>query len=119
MAIMERVREIGMLMAIGIINKSLFYDIARDGFLSITGGFLGLTISWVVVKITGATGIDLSVIAEGLNSMGYSSFLYPELELNYYLLIGLLVIVTAILASIMPARKALKFNPVEAVRHDA
>ena len=51
--------------------------------------------------------------------MGYSSFVYPELDFIYYALIGGLVIVTAIFASIMPARKALKFNPAEAVRHDA
>lgn len=120
MAIMERVREIGMLMAIGMNKTRVFLMILLETvFLSISGGFLGLTVSWIVIKITGTTGIDLSVIADGLNSMGYSSFLYPELEFNYYLLIGLLVVVTAILASIMPARKALKFNPVEAVRHDA
>ncbi len=120
MAIMERVREIGMLMAIGMNKSKVFFMILLETvFLSITGGFFGLAISWVIVQITATTGIDLSVIADGLNSMGYSSFLYPELEFDYYILIGVLVVVTAILASIMPARKALKFNPVEAVRHDA
>ena len=120
MAIMERVREIGMLMAIGMNKVKIFLMIMLETvFLSVTGGILGLIISWVVVEITASTGIDLSGIADGLNSMGYSSFLYPELEFVYYAFIGLLVVVTAIFASIMPARKALKFNPVEAVRHDA
>ncbi len=120
MAIMERVREIGMLMAIGMNKAQVFFMIMLETiFLSITGGTIGLSVSWILVIILGKTGIDLSAIAEGLNSMGYSSFVYPELDLIYYLLIGGLVIVTAIFASIMPARKALKFNPAEAVRHDA
>lgn len=120
MAIMERVREIGMLMAIGMNKAQVFLMIMLETiFLSITGGIIGLALSWVLVTIMGITGIDLSAIAEGLNSMGYSSFVYPELDSYYYILIGLLVIITAIFASIMPARKALKFNPAEAVRHDA
>lgn len=120
MAIMERVREIGMLMAIGMNKTKVFFMITLETvFLSITGGILGLSISWILVEIMGITGIDLSSIADGLNSMGYSSYVYPELDLIYYGLIGLLVVVTAIFASIMPARKALKFNPAQAVRHDA
>ncbi len=120
MAIMERVREIGMLMAIGMNKIQVFFMIMLETiFLSITGGIIGLSLSWALVTILGISGIDLSAIAEGLNSMGYSSFVYPELDFIYYALIGGLVIVTAIFASIMPARKALKFNPAEAVRHDA
>ena len=120
MAIMERVREIGMLMAIGMSKVKVFFMITLETvFLSITGGILGLSISWILVEIMGISGIDLSSIADGLNSMGYSSYVYPELDLIYYGLIGLLVVVTAIFASIMPARKALKFNPAQAVRHDA
>jgi ABC-type lipoprotein release transport system permease subunit len=120
MAIMERVREIGMLMAIGMNKLQVFLMIMLETiFLSITGGIIGLTLSWILVTILGITGIDLSVIAEGLNSLGYSSFVYPELDSIYYVLIGTLVVITAIFASIMPARKALKFNPAEAVRHDA
>lgn len=120
MAIMERVREIGMLMAIGMSKVQVFFMIMLETvFLSISGGVLGLFFSWLIIEFTGNTGIDLSAMADGLNSMGYSSFLYPELDYMYYILIGFLVVVTAIFASIMPARKALKFNPAEAVRHDA
>ena len=120
MAIMERVREIGMLMAIGMNKVQVFFMIMLETiFLSISGGIVGLLLSWALVTLLGISGIDLSAIAEGLNSMGYSSFVYPELDYIYYALIGELVIVTAIFASIMPARKALKFNPAEAVRHDA
>lgn len=120
MAIMERVREIGMLMAIGMNKRKIFLMILLETvFLSVTGGIVGLILSYISIEITGKTGIDLSAVGEGLNAIGYSAFVYPELDHVYYLLIVILVVVTALFASILPARKALKFNPAEAVRHDA
>ena len=120
MAIMERVREIGVLMAIGMNKGKVFLMILLETvFLSLTGGIMGLALSYFVVTITGNNGIDLSIVGEGLNAMGYSAFVYPELDSIYYFMIVGLVVVTALFASILPARKALKFNPAEAVRHDA
>lgn len=119
MAIMERVREIGMLMAIGMSKMNVFLMIMMETvFLSLTGGIIGLTLSWVLVSITNKTGIDLSSVAEGLNAIGYSSFIKPELGIFFYFFIGSLVVVTAIFASILPARKALKLKPSEAIRQD-
>ncbi len=120
MAIMERVREIGMLMAIGMNKLKIYLMILLETvFLSVTGGIIGLLLSYITIQLTGKFGIDLSFVGEGLNAMGYSAFVYPELDNEYYLLIVILVVVTALFASILPARKALKFNPAEAVRHDA
>jgi ABC-type lipoprotein release transport system permease subunit len=119
MAIMERVREIGMLMAIGMNKIKVFLMIMLETvFLSMTGGIIGLILSWIAVAITNTTGIDLSSVAEGLNAIGYSSFIRPELGIFFYFLIGTMVIMTAIFASIFPARKALKLKPAEAIRQD-
>lgn len=120
MAIMERVREIGMLMAIGMSKIRVFLMIMLETiFLSITGGVIGLFLSWIMISISYKTGIDLSSVAEGLNAIGYSSFVRPELNLFFYFFIGSLVILTAMFASIFPARKALKLKPSEAIRQDA
>ena len=119
MAIMERVREIGMLMAIGMSKGRVFLMIMMETiFLSITGGVLGLFLSWIMISISYKSGIDLSSVAEGLNAIGYSSFVRPELDLFFYFFIGSLVIITAMFASILPARKALKLKPSEAIRQD-
>jgi ABC-type lipoprotein release transport system permease subunit len=119
MAIMERVREIGMLMAIGMSKIRVFLMIMLETiFLSLTGGVLGLTLSWIIITITNKTGIDLASVAEGMNSIGYSSFVRPELSIFFYFFIGSLVVITAMFASILPARKALKLKPSEAIRQD-
>ncbi|RKY95911.1 MAG: ABC transporter permease [Ignavibacteriae bacterium] len=119
MAIMERVREIGMLMAIGMSKLRVFLMIMLETvFLSVTGGVLGVLLSWIAIEVTNKTGIDLSSVAEGLNAWGYSSFVRPTLGVSYYILIVALVFITAMIASIFPARKALKLKPAEAVRQD-
>lgn len=120
MVVMERVRELGMLMAVGMNKIRVFGMILFETlYLSLTGAVLGLIISAAAIALFSKTGIDLSPIAEGFNAYGYSSVVFPELETMFYLYVMVFVILTAFLASVYPARKALKFNPAEAVRTEA
>jgi len=117
MSVLERFKELGMLMAIGMNKVKVFMMIMLESiFLSLTGGALGLIISGVVTHILGKTGIDFSIWAEGLEAMGYSSIIYPEISFDNYVVVTLLVILTGMIASIWPARRTLKLNPAEALR---
>jgi len=119
MVVMERVRELGMLMAIGMNHKRIFSMIMLETiFLSIIGGVLGIVISILCVDYFAVHGINLSIIGEGVNSIGFSSMVYLQADNSFYMQAGILVIVTAILSSIYPALKALKLNPAEAVREE-
>ena len=119
MSVLERTREIGMLMALGMNRKRVFIMIMMETiFLSVTGAVIGIILSAITIRLTGQYGIDFAAWAEGLESFGYSAFVYPYVEKVFYLSIGLIVIVTAALASIWPARKALKLNPATAVREE-
>jgi len=117
MVIMERKRELGMLMAIGMNKKRVFRMILIETtLLSLSGGLMGLVISIVMVGILGKTGINFASWAEGLEAMGYSSYVYPVITNEFYVVVTILVILTAIIASIWPTRKALKLNPADAIR---
>ncbi|PCJ66372.1 MAG: hypothetical protein COA58_06230 [Bacteroidetes bacterium] len=117
MAVLERKKELGMLLSIGMNKKKVFWMIIWESiFLALIAGPLGILSTFVAVKIFGKYGIDLSFAAEGLRSVGLDSVIYPELNSNYYIIISVLVIVTAILSSIYPALKALKLNPAETLR---
>jgi ABC-type antimicrobial peptide transport system permease subunit len=61
-------------------------------------------------------GVDLSSKKDGLAEIGIQSIIYPEIVPEYYIIIAIMVVTTALIASILPAIRALKLNPVEAIR---
>jgi len=117
MAVLERTRELGMLMAIGMNRRKIFIMIMLESiFLSIVGGFAGMIVSEAVIAITAKTGINLMKYSEGMEAMGYSANLYPTIDAQFFVTTTILIILTGIVSAIYPARKALKLNPVEALR---
>ncbi len=119
MAVLERIKELGMLMAIGMNKTRVFMMIVMETlFLAITGGILGIIIGVIFTIITFNTGIDLSAWSKAYASMGYDSVVYPVLNIGIFINITFMVIVTGMIGSIYPAIKALKFKPAEALRID-
>ncbi len=117
MVILERVKELGMLMAVGMNRLRVFTMIVLETiFLSLVGGVVGIAFAVGLTLITGRTGIDLSLWAEGLSSAGFDTMVYPEIGIDSIIVVTILVILTGILSSIYPARKAIKLNPAEALR---
>jgi ABC-type lipoprotein release transport system permease subunit len=119
MSVLERIRELGMLMAIGMNKIRVFTMIMVESILlSLTGGAVGMAISAVILSILSKTGIDFGMWAEGLGALGYSSIIYPKTTVGNYVTITVLVIITGMVASLWPARRALRLKPVEALRHE-
>lgn len=117
MTVLERVRELGMLMAIGLNKTKLFFMIVFETiFLALVGGPLGILIAHLFIVYYGKVGIDLSMFSKAYEELGFSSIIYPKLEWYFYLEIGLMTIAAAIFSAIFPARKALQLNPAEAIR---
>jgi ABC-type lipoprotein release transport system permease subunit len=117
MAVLERAKELGMLMAIGMNKLRVFSMIMIESvLLTLTGAAIGMGISAILIAIFQQTGINLTMWAEGIEAFGFSSVIYPVLTLRNYIDITILVVLTGVIASIWPARKALKMNPAEALR---
>lgn len=117
MSVLERFKELGMLMAIGMNKLKVFTMIMLESvFLSFTGGAIGLLISGITTKTLSKTGINFNIWAEGLESIGFSAIIYPKVTFENYIVVSILVIITGTIASIWPARRALKLNPAEALR---
>ncbi|MEI7500005.1 MAG: FtsX-like permease family protein [Bacteroidota bacterium] len=119
MAILERTRELGMLAAIGMNKQKIFFLIMLESvFLSLTGGIIGIVMGTLLTLYTRHTGINLGSLAEGFEKIGYNPMLYPSLDVIFFINLTLMVIATGILASIYPARRALKLRPAEAIRNE-
>ncbi|MFX0556959.1 ABC transporter permease [Maribacter sp. CXY002] len=117
MSVLERIRELGMLMAIGLNRRKIFIMIMLETFyLTLIGAPIGLLVGWLTVATLGKTGINLAMFSEGLASYGFNSMIYPALDHDKYLIIVSMCLITAILSAIYPAYKALQLNPSEAIR---
>ncbi len=119
MVVLERVREIGMLVAIGMNRKKVFSMIIIESvLLSLVGGIVGIFAGWITVSTLHSNGVDMSMFSEGMGAIGYPSLIYPYIDLISYLEITVMVIITGILAAIYPALHAIKLNPAEAIRKE-
>lgn len=116
MAVLERTREIGMLMAIGMNKLRVFTLIVLETLmLSFIGAPFGLALGGGTVAYVGANGIDLSAFSRSLANYGLADTLYFEVEQIVYLQVPIAVLITAVLASVYPALKAVSLRPVEAI----
>lgn len=117
MAVLERQREFGMLMAIGMDKPRVFFMVVLESvMLTCVGIPAGILLSIGVVEIFAKHGIDFSSFSQALSSLGFSNIVYPELQTSMFLPISIMTALTAILSGIYPAMKALKFKPAEAIR---
>jgi putative ABC transport system permease protein len=117
MAVLERKHELGMLLCIGMSKVRVFGMIVLETvFITAVGGPLGLLLALLSIGHFGEAGIDLTIVAEGLKSIGMETVIYPALGGTYYLNITIMVMVTAVVSALYPARRAVKYNPAEAVR---
>ena len=119
MAVLERIKEIGMLMAVGMNKRRIFWMIILESvLLTLTGGIFGILIGSAITRIFETRPIDVSMFSEGLEKYGFATQIYTSLETETLATITILVILTGLLSAIYPARKALKLNPAEATRSE-
>jgi ABC-type lipoprotein release transport system permease subunit len=119
MAVLERFKELGILMAVGMNKQRVFAMIVSETtLLSLAGGVLGMLFGFVTVLVVNSTGVNLSLFSEGLSGWGFKEVIHPELEARVYIIITLAVVITSVLASIYPAIRALSLNPSEAIRKE-
>jgi len=119
MAVLERTKEIGMLMAVGMNKRRIFNMIILESImLTFTGGILGIIIGSAITKIFETIPIDVSAFSDGLEKYGFATQVYTSLKPDTLFTVAILVILTGLISAIYPARKALKLNPAEATRTD-
>lgn len=118
MAVLERTREIGMMMALGT-NKLLVFllILLETSFLTFAGVPLGILAGVLVIGYYNRAGLDLSGMGkEMMSSFGFGTTVYPEFPGDKLLVVLMIVVGTALISCLIPAIKALKLQPVEALR---
>jgi putative ABC transport system permease protein len=112
MSVYERVREIGTLAAMGTQPGRIMALFVAEGFClglvsALAGAAAGLAVLWVL----NITGVDIAF------GRGQIFTLAPTVAPLEVVSACLIVLSVSILASLQPAAKAAKLDPVEALRH--
>ena len=117
MAVLERTREIGMLLALGMARGRVFGMVLIETFLLVMAGCpAGIAAALATVTLTGRKGIDFTVFSRVLESFGWETRVFPQLGPGDLWRIVLLVALTALLAALLPARRAFRLDPADAMR---
>jgi putative ABC transport system permease protein len=117
MAVMERTAEVGVLLALGMSRMRIFLMFFYESvFLVFTGVPFGVLAGWLTVTYYGVYGIDLSDHKAVLSSFGFSEQVYPHLMYADFLVMIQIVGFTALIAAVIPARRAFVLSPIRAIR---
>jgi len=113
MAVYERIREIGTIAAIGTLPGKILSMFVMEGFcLGVIGVVIGNIVGSVIILI--------------LNVSGWVTFdfgrqkglvLSPTIDPMNMLVISAIVIFVSVVASLQPALKASRMEPIKALRH--
>jgi len=115
MAVFERVREIGLMRALGMRPSAIVYQILVESLMLLALGLVAGNLLAIGTVIPLKDGIDISVVAQGMEMMGASSILYPVLLWPDLVLANVVVIVLGIITSLLPAWRAAQYRPVDAL----
>lgn len=117
MSVLERSRELGMLMSIGMsrfkIVKMIFFE---TSVLTMIGVPVGLFLTYITIAYFGKVGIDLSIADSAISDFGYSSIIYPVVKESFYMQVVVQVIIVSLVSTVFPALRVLRMRPVDAVR---
>ena len=112
MAVYERIREIGTISALGTMPEKILALFLIEGFsLGVAGVIVGNLLAGFSIFLMNVIEITFNFSRQ----TGY--VLSPELKAGDIIFVSVVVIVMSVFATLQPAIKAAKMEPVDALRH--
>jgi len=112
MAVQERTREIGLMKALGMSKLKIFTLFSIE---AISIGFWGGLVALGLANIIGRIGSNIAADTLFKDFSGLELFSFPAVSMIGIILVIMLI---AFLAGALPARRASKLDPIEALRYE-
>ena len=118
MAVLERTREFGIMLALGMSQPRLLSLVLLEAMLlGLAGLLVGNTVGLATTAYFGQFGIDLGAFESGMRTMpGLSDVVYPVVRADRSAMLSAFIFVIACLMAWYPAAKAARLDPVQAIR---
>lgn len=114
-SVKERTREIGIRKALGAPPASILQSIIIESILITTlFGYIGMMLGIGLTEIVNFIMVQSAAAAPD----GPTVFKNPTVELSYVLISTSILIISGVIAGYMPARRAVRIKPIEAMRED-
>ena len=115
MAVLERVREFGLLKALGMKPVWIVRGVLTEGFLLLLLGLaVGNLLGFCSVYLLSG-GIDLAFLAKGSEYFGMGTLIVPQITGQDVTYINAVILVLGLIVCLYPAIKAGRVTPVEAM----
>lgn len=116
-SVKERTREIGIRKAVGAPPVSILSSVVLESILITTVfGYIGMIAGIGLTEIINFFMTQSA--AQNPSETGMTVFKDPSVELSYVYISTLILIIAGIVAGYMPAHKAVKIKPIEAMREE-
>jgi len=109
-SVLERTKQIGVMKAIGASNDAILsLFLIESGMIGIVGGILGIIFGILAAYI-------ISLVADSFGIRGLFSF--ASLDFFGFVVILIITFITGVISGALPARRAAKMEPAEALRYE-
>ena len=115
-AVLERTHEIGLCKSMGMKSSLVLYQVTTESLIIMFLGLIGgLLMSWGVLQLLG-DGIDLSAFAAGVEMLNLAPKIRPAVVWQDVSIVVIATIFLALTASLYPAIRAVRLDPLVALR---
>mgnify|MGYP006285728833 CR=1 FL=1 len=116
MIVKERTQEIGMMSALGLKSREILQLFIFEGLaMAVIGSFIGSLAGGVLNYYLSGVGFDYSAAFEDIDVL-MNPIIYPTFKLEHMLFAFAIGVIVTTMTAVIPARKASKLDPTEALR---